>query len=354
MAFFEMDSTVLAGVLVFPAVAFAIAYFPMVSKLSRGLASPYAKADVARRLSAATIDGLIVMSLGLLYWTEGSLLAAVAGAAYVLLRDSVNGQSIGKFLLGLVVISLETGRPSSFAGSLRRNLLFLLPGANVLAIFLEGLTIVRDRQGQRLGDTLAQTQVVEGFGAKDLVKSFQDLLMGIGDGLGSASGRRRRAHVRTDRAACVALGVACSLWFVSSSGAAAQPAAPAATALEIRLAEQAPGADLVEATVQNSNEKVYLHREPIVTNADVVRATVVPGITSVNFNVAITFNSPGAAKMSRATAAHLNKPVAILINGRVVAAPIVRAQISDQAVISGDFDRSQADAIAQALNRQTR
>ena len=141
MAFFEMDSTVLAGVLVFPAVAFAIAYFPMVSKLSRGLASPYAKADVARRLSAATIDGLIVMSLGLLYWTEGSLLAAVAGAAYVLLRDSVNGQSIGKFLLGLVVISLETGRPSSFAGSLRRNLLFLLPGANVLAIFLEGLTI---------------------------------------------------------------------------------------------------------------------------------------------------------------------------------------------------------------------
>jgi len=346
-----MDSSVLAGVFVFPAVAFAIAYFPMVSKVSRGLASPYAKADVSRRLSAAIIDGLIVISLGLLYWTEGSLLAAAAGAAYVLLRDCVNGQSIGKFLLGLVVISLETGRPSSFAGSLRRNLLFLLPGANVLAIFLEGLTIVRDRQGQRLGDTLAQTQVVEGFGAKDLVKSFQDLLMGIGDGLGSASGRRRRAHVRTDRAACVALGVAC-FWLVSSLGAVAQQATPAPTTLEVRLAEQAPGAGLVEATVQNSNEKVYLHPESSVTNADVVRATVVPGITSVNFNVAITFNTAGAAKMSRATASHLNKPVAILINGRVVAAPIVRAQIAEQAVISGDFDREQASAIAAGLNRK--
>ena len=344
-----MDSTVFAGVFVFPALAFALAYFPMVSKFSRGLASSYAKADVAKRFAAATIDGLIVISLGLLYWTEGSWLAAAAGATYVLLRDSVNGQSVGKFLVGLVVISLETGRPASFGGSARRNLLFLLPGANVVAIFLEARTVVRDRQGQRLGDTLAQTQVVEGFGAKELVRSFQDQLMGIGDGLGSASGRRRRAHVRTDRAACVALCVVGSLALFSPVGAAGQAAA---TAFEMRLAETQPGPGLVEAAVAGSDKKVYLHREAIVTNADVVQATVVPGITSVNFNVAVTFNSAGAAKMSKATAAHLDKPVAILINGRVIAAPIVRAQIGDQAVISGDFDRDQASAIASGLTRR--
>ncbi len=352
MAFHEMDSSVVAGVIVFPAVAFAIAYFPTVTKLSRGLTSPYAKADVSRRLSAATIDGLIVVSLGLLYWNQGSLLAAIASAAYLLLRDSMNGQSIGKFLFGLVVISLETGRPSSLTGSVRRNLLFLLPGANVVAIFLEARTVVRDRQGQRLGDTLAQTQVVEGFGAKDLVKSFQDLLMGVGDGIGGAPGRRRRAHVRADRAACVALCVAWTIRLLSPVGAASQTPAPAATTLEVRLAETAPAQGLVEAAVQDSDEKVYLHREAVVTNADVVQATVVPGITSANFNVAITFNSAGAAKMSRATAAHLNKPVAILINGRVVAAPIVRSQISDQAVISGDFNRDQASAIAAGLTRR--
>ncbi len=347
-----MDPSVLVGVFLFPAMAFALAYFPMVTKFSRGLASPYAKAEVSRRLSAATIDGLIVISLGLLYWTQGSLLAAVAGGGYLLLRDSVNGQSIGKFLFGLVVVSLETGRPSTLAGSVRRNLLFLLPGANIVAIFLEALTVVRNRQGQRLGDTLAQTQVVEGFGAKDIVKSFQDLLMGVGDSLGSAPGRRRRADVRSDRAACVALCAAWMIWLVLPVGAASQTAAPAAAALEVRLAETQPAPGLVEAAVPDSNEKVYLHREAVVTNADVVQATVVPGITSVNFNVAITFNSAGAAKMARATASHLNKPVAILINGRVVAAPKVRAQISDQAVISGDFDRSQADAIAQGLSRK--
>jgi preprotein translocase subunit SecD len=66
----------------------------------------------------------------------------------------------------------------------------------------------------------------------------------------------------------------------------------------------------------------------------------------------VTFNGAGAAKMARATASQLNKPVAILINGRVIAAPTVRAQITDQAVISGDFDRSQASAIATGLTRR--
>jgi uncharacterized RDD family membrane protein YckC len=196
-----MDASVIVGLVIIPAVAFAFAYFPIMTKLSRGLASPYTKADVGRRVYAATIDGLIVVSMAVLSWTSGSPLSAAAGAGYLLWRDAIGGQSIGKFVCGLIVISLETGRPSSLSGSVRRNLLFLLPGANVVAIFLEAFTIARDRQGQRLGDRLAQTQVVEGFGAKDLVKAFQDLLMGVGAELGRGTGRRRRAPVRTDRAA---------------------------------------------------------------------------------------------------------------------------------------------------------
>jgi preprotein translocase subunit SecD len=154
--------------------------------------------------------------------------------------------------------------------------------------------------------------------------------------------------------ACIALCVAWTGWHVSPVSGSSQTAAPAGTALEVRLAETQPAPGLVEAAVQETNEKIYLHREAIVTSADVTQATVVPGITSRNFNVAVTFNSAGAARMARATASHLDKPVAILINGRVVAAPVVRAQISDQAVISGDFDRTHAEAIAQGLSRKTR
>jgi uncharacterized RDD family membrane protein YckC len=119
----------------------------------------------------------------------------------LLLRDLIGGQSSGKLFLGLVVIDLETGRVSSTSGSVKRNLLLLLPGANVVAVFLEARTLVRDPQGQRLGDRLAQTHVVEGLGAKDFVKTFQDWLLSLGKGLGHAAGGRRRLPGRVDRAA---------------------------------------------------------------------------------------------------------------------------------------------------------
>jgi hypothetical protein len=58
-----------------------------------------------------------------------------------------------------------------------------------------------DPQGQRLGDRLAQTQVVEGAGARELAKSLQDWLMSLGRGLGHAAGGRRRVPGQIDRAA---------------------------------------------------------------------------------------------------------------------------------------------------------
>jgi uncharacterized RDD family membrane protein YckC len=189
------------GIFILPAVVFALAYFPIVTNLSRGLLSPYVKADVRKRLFAATVDGLMVVTTCLLYWNSGVTLYLAAGSAYLLFRDALKGQSIGKFFFGLVVISLETGRPSSLWGSVRRNALLLLPGANIIAIFLEAGTVIRDPQGQRLGDRLAQTQVVEGLGAKDFVKLFQEWLMGLGAEFGREVGRRGRAPVRTDRAA---------------------------------------------------------------------------------------------------------------------------------------------------------
>jgi uncharacterized RDD family membrane protein YckC len=191
----------LLGIVLLPAVIFAIAYSPIVTHLSKGLVSPYTKADVRKRFSAALVDGLVVMTLSLRYWTGNSLLDLAVGAGYLLLRDAIGGRSIGKLLAGLVVISLETGRAASVADSAKRNLLLLLPGANVVAIFLEARTIVADPQGQRLGDRLAQTQVVEGAGARELVKSFQEWLMSLGSGLGSTAGGRRRIPGRIDRAA---------------------------------------------------------------------------------------------------------------------------------------------------------
>jgi len=191
-------STVL-GLLLLPAVTFAVAYSTIVTRLSRGLISPYSKADVRKRFLACLGDGLLVITLCLGYWIVESPISLAAAAAYLLLRDAVGGQSVGKLLFGLVVIDLTTGRAASVVASARRNLLLLLPGANLVAIFLEARTIAVDPQGQRLGDRLAHTQVVEGLSARDVVKDLQKSWTGFLAKLPRAAGRPGRGRAVADR-----------------------------------------------------------------------------------------------------------------------------------------------------------
>jgi uncharacterized RDD family membrane protein YckC len=166
-------------VIILLAAGFGAAYFPALTRISRGLVSPYAKADVRRRLAAATVDGLLSSTCLIFYSILDAPVLLLVAAGYLLLRDGVvtGGQSIGKFLFSLVVISLESGRPSTRTASARRNFIFVVPGLNIVAVVLEALTIVKDPQGQRLGDRMAQTQVVEGFGARELIKSVQKELL---------------------------------------------------------------------------------------------------------------------------------------------------------------------------------
>lgn len=167
-----MDGSLFVGFVLVPAIAFAGAYYPILNKLSLALVSPYAKADLGKRFVAASVDVIVVMSLLALYRRGESLLPVFVACAYLVLRDAW-GQSLGKFFCGLMVINLKSGRPCTRADSIGRNALFLLPGANLVAVFLEAATIVRDPQGQRLGDRFVQTQVVEGFGARDFVAAVQ-------------------------------------------------------------------------------------------------------------------------------------------------------------------------------------
>lgn len=53
--------------------------------------------------------------------------------------------------------------------------------------------------------------------------------------------------------------------------------------------------------------------------------------------------------MRQATAAHLSRPVAILIDGKVVIAPVVRSAISSSAIITGDYSRVDAERIANGI-----
>jgi preprotein translocase subunit SecD len=120
--------------------------------------------------------------------------------------------------------------------------------------------------------------------------------------------------------------------------------------VEFRLAETRPDKELKEDVVPGSGIKVYLHKEVVVTNLDILEARVIPDESEGTFGVFVIFTAAGAGKMVNATKVHLNKPLAIFVDGRLVAAPQVKSIIKDRTAITGRFTRDEAEKIARVLS----
>ena len=125
--------------------------------------------------------------------------------------------------------------------------------------------------------------------------------------------------------------------------------AQAAVRFEVRLAEDQPAPGLRAVRVGNSDRTVYVHPEIVVTNNDIEGSTVIPGNARARFWIDVRLNAAGAEKIRQATANHLGKPVAILIDGDIVAVPTLKSPIGSAAVISGDFTRADAQRIAAGM-----
>jgi hypothetical protein len=123
----------------------------------------------------------------------------------------------------------------------------------------------------------------------------------------------------------------------------------AAVRFEVRLAEDRPAAGLRETRIVGSDRVVYLHPEVIVTNSDIAQSRVIPGEGPSIFGVGVQFNEAGAEKMRRATGDHIGRPVAILIDGEVVSAPVLRGPIGESAWLSGLHTKADAERIVNGI-----
>ncbi|MGE0406926.1 MAG: hypothetical protein AB7O65_11555, partial [Candidatus Korobacteraceae bacterium] len=65
----------------------------------------------------------------------------------------------------------------------------------------------------------------------------------------------------------------------------------------------------------------------------------------------VQFLPQGADRIKEATDKHINRPIAILLDGAVVMAPTVRTSITDSAIISGNFTQGEAQRIADGISR---
>ena len=122
-----------------------------------------------------------------------------------------------------------------------------------------------------------------------------------------------------------------------------------AVRFEVRLAEDRPAPGLGKAKVSDSGKTVYLHSEVIVDNGDIATARIIPGSNPSQYAVDLKFSKSGAEKMRKATGNHIGKPMAILLDGRVVMAPTVHSPIGDSAVVTGNFTRAEAERIVNGM-----
>jgi preprotein translocase subunit SecD len=177
------------------------------------------------------------------------------------------------------------------------------------------------------------------WSVEDREKTRRDVI----DMAGLAAPRHRRMM---SLSAIVALAVVVSaalvgLWPRASTNLVA------AIRFEVRLAEERAVPGLSVVTI-GSNRTIYLYPETIVENSDITSARVIEG-DGETFGVSVTFSAGGAAKMRRATTAHIGRPIAILLDGEVIAAPTVRSAISDAGVLQGRYTRAEAERIATGI-----
>jgi SecD/SecF fusion protein len=76
---------------------------------------------------------------------------------------------------------------------------------------------------------------------------------------------------------------------------------------------------------------------------------VIEGDSPSQYWIAVEFNAAGAGKMRAATRNHIGRPIAILLNGQVTAAPVLRSTIDSSARITGDFTKQEAQKIVAGM-----
>jgi len=99
-----------------------------------------------------------------------------------------------------------------------------------------------------------------------------------------------------------------------------------------------------------TGETFYLHPEPFLTGNDVQLAAT--ELKEEGAQVLVVFHPAGSRTFATVTTEHVGDRVAMVVHGRLVSAPIVRAPITEgRAIIDGGFSEQEAQTLVYELNR---
>ena len=123
--------------------------------------------------------------------------------------------------------------------------------------------------------------------------------------------------------------------------------------LEFRAGESSPRESFTEMVVWGTDQTVYLSEQVALTHQDVESASASQGTSGPQIEV--VFTKAGAQKLAEVTRKGLMKPLGIVIDGRLVSAPVVKAEIlGGRAMITGSFSAEEAKRLATGIAAGTR
>ena len=120
--------------------------------------------------------------------------------------------------------------------------------------------------------------------------------------------------------------------------------------IEFRRAETSPGKGLTEATVAGTVKKVYLHKHSFLTEKDIADTRVVDEKGS--FCVEIKLSKEGQQKAAKLWPGHRDKPLAILLDGKVILAPTLLGPLPEKSRLRAWETKEEAERIAKKLRRR--
>ena len=98
-------------------------------------------------------------------------------------------------------------------------------------------------------------------------------------------------------------------------------------------------------------EMLYVQRTVLLDKNDLKTTSVVTSSSTGQLVIAITFTEQGRRRFAEVTRQNIDHQLAIIIDGRVYSAPLIRDKISGgQAEITGDFTRNEAEDLSRRIN----
>jgi preprotein translocase subunit SecD len=138
-----------------------------------------------------------------------------------------------------------------------------------------------------------------------------------------------------------------------ASNGASQPSPPAP--FRVQLVSDTPGANSEMITNGASGDALQVDRTPLLDHTAVRSVEVTDNASSGQPEISIELSDEGKELFAAVTREHLNQRLAIVLDGHLYAAPVIRSEITEgKAQITGNFTREEAQQLAAKINEAIR